>query len=87
MRDLAKALHLEVEVPEGMSRYSDHFPFREKGVPGAAFLGRSTTSGFGHTDYDSLDKVEPESFTIPLIVAGAALIECALGDVRFPVPA
>jgi len=87
MEEIGKALHLELEVPEGMSRYSDHFPFREKGVPGAAFLCRSTTSGFGHTDYDSLDKVGPESFTLPLVVAGAALIECAMQDVRFSVSA
>jgi Iap family predicted aminopeptidase len=38
MTELGRALHLDLEVPDGMSRYSDHFPFREQGVPGAAFL-------------------------------------------------
>jgi len=84
MDELGRALHLPLEVSDGMSLYSDHFPFRQKGVPGAAFLCRSATSGFGHTEYDSLDKLDPESFTIPLLVAGAALIECATRDVRFP---
>ena len=86
MTELAEALHLELETSDALGRYSDHFPFREKGVAGAAFLCRSATSGFGHTDFDSLDKVTPESFTVPLIVAGATLIECATRDIRFPAP-
>ena len=70
-----------------MSRYSDHVSFRPGGVPGVHLLAGSATSGFGHTEYDSLDKIRPENFTIPLLVAGTTILECAMRDVRFALPA
>jgi aminopeptidase YwaD len=87
MEEIVKALHVDVEVSTGMSRYSDHVSFRPGGVAGVHLLAGSATSGFGHTEYDSLDKIRPENFTIPLLVAGATILECALRDVRFPLPA
>jgi aminopeptidase YwaD len=83
--EIVRSLHLDVDLTDAISRYSDHMSFRAKGVPGAQFLAHSPTSGFGHTDYDSLDKVRPEDFTVPLLVAGAVLIECAQREVRFTV--
>lgn len=87
MEEIVKALHLVVEVSPSLSRYSDHIPFRSSGVAGVQLLAGSTTSSFAHTEYDSLDKVRPEDFTVPLLVAGAAILECANRDVRFPLPA
>jgi Iap family predicted aminopeptidase len=84
--EIVKALHLDVELSPGMSRYSDHVSFRPAGVAGVHLLAGSATSGFGHTEFDSLDKVRPENFTIPLLVAGATVLECATRDVRFPLP-
>jgi hypothetical protein len=46
-------------------------------VPAAALLSSGGGFGYAHTDYDTLDKVAPESFTIPLLAAGACIIECA----------
>jgi Iap family predicted aminopeptidase len=86
MEEIVKALHVDVELSTGMSRYSDHVSFRPRGVAGVHLLAGSTTSGFGHTEYDSLDKIRPEDFTIPLLVAGTTILECAMRDVRFPLP-
>ena len=69
MEEIVKALHVDVELSTGMSRYSDHVS-SALGVAGVHLLAGSTTSGFGHTEYDSLDKIRPENFTIPLLVAG-----------------
>jgi aminopeptidase YwaD len=86
MDEIITGLHLPVACTDALSRYSDHMSFRARGVAGVQLLAGSRTSGFGHTEYDSLDKVRPEDFTIPLVVAGAAILECAQRDVRFPLP-
>jgi aminopeptidase YwaD len=83
MADMKKQLHTDFYLYDEITRYSDHYSFRQKGVPCAALLSRSPSYAFAHTDYDSLDKVSPESFTVPLLVAGVTLIECAMRDVSF----
>ncbi len=82
MEEVKKEIRTDFYLYDEITRYSDHYTFREKGVPCAAFLSRSPSYGFAHTDYDSLDKVSPESFTLPLVVAGVTLIECAMRDVN-----
>lgn len=77
---LANALNLDVGLDPERAYYSDHAHFRERGIPSAQFISRSGRFGFGHTAYDTLDKIEPASFTIPLLVAGTAIIECAMSD-------
>jgi len=78
--DLSGQLHVDVELKSETTLYSDHYPFREAGVPAAQFLSRGSAYIFSHTEYDTLDKVSPESFTVPLIVAGVFIIECAMRD-------
>ena len=72
-----KDLQIKLELKDKITLYSDHYPFREKGVPAVALLTESPAYSFSHTEYDTLDKVTPESFTFPLVVAGVFLIECA----------
>ncbi len=83
MEEIKKQVHTDFYLYDEITRYSDHYSFREKGVPCAAFLSRSQSYAFAHTDYDSLDKVSPDAFTLPLVVAGVTLIECAMRDVSF----
>ena len=58
----AKA-QMKVDMPygQGMSAFSDHFPFFEAGVPTCGMgdvEGVSTGRGFGHTAFDTLDKIK-----------------------------
>jgi aminopeptidase YwaD len=57
----AKEMAAEIPVGQSVHPYSDHFPFFLKGVP-TGHMGdpESATAGrgFGHTAYDTLDKVE-----------------------------
>lgn len=83
LREIAGQLHLDLRLNPETLRYSDHYPFREKGVPGVAFMSGGSTYGYGHTACDTLDKVSPEAFTIPLVVVGVAVIECAMQEIAF----
>ncbi len=76
--DLSDQLHVDVELKTEATLYSDHYPFAEAGVPSAQFLSKGSTYIFSHTEYDTLDKVSPESFTVPLILAGVCIIEGAM---------
>ena len=78
--ELGTQLHLGLELHGERTRHSDHDSFREKGVACAAFLSHSPSYGFGHTAYDTLDKLNPESFTIPLVIAGVSIIECTMRE-------
>lgn len=57
----AKEMAAEMPVGQNVHPYSDHFPFFLKGVP-TAHMGDPESApsgrGFGHTAYDTLDKVE-----------------------------
>jgi aminopeptidase YwaD len=59
----AKEMNAEMPLDEGVSPYSDHWPFFLKSVPcgsgGDPEARRSRTGrGYGHTKYDTVDKVE-----------------------------
>jgi Iap family predicted aminopeptidase len=58
--DVRKEMKYDMPYGQGMSAFSDHFPFFEAGVPTcgmgdveATFSGR----GYGHTAHDTLDKI------------------------------
>ena len=63
-QDAAKELAADVPVGQHLHPYSDHFPFVLKGVP-TGHMGDPEAPpsgrGFGHTAYDTLDKVELEN--------------------------
>jgi len=50
-------------VDNGLSLYSDHFPFMLAGVPAGSYARMDAPStgvrGWGHTAADTLDKVSP----------------------------
>ena len=75
---LGRELNLDLELRPERAYHSDHAHFRERGVSSAQFLVRSDGPGFNHTAYDTLDKIDNASFTIPLLVAGVAVIEAAM---------
>jgi Zn-dependent M28 family amino/carboxypeptidase len=60
-RQAAKGMAAEIPVGQNVHPYSDHFPFFLKGVP-TGHMGDPESApagrGFGHTAYDTLDKVE-----------------------------
>ena len=54
-------MNLDFLVVQSLIAFSDHFPFFLEGVPtGGIQSARSNTSGrgYGHTAYDTVDKVE-----------------------------
>ncbi len=56
-----KEMVTEVPTAQGVSPYSDHWPFFLKSVPcatGSDPTSTRTGRGYGHTRYDTLDKVE-----------------------------
>ena len=61
---VAEELAVPIEVDDGISPHSDHWPFVQKGVPGV--MARSTTDesgrGWGHTHADTLDKLDIRDF-------------------------
>jgi len=79
-RQAAKEMADEVPVGQKTHPYSDHFPFFQQGVPSghmgdpeAAPHGR----GFGHTAYDTLDKVELEDLRKGSSVAARLVLRMA----------
>ena len=80
---LGRDLHLELELHRERIHYSDHAPFRERGVPCAQFLAVSPKYAFAHSVFDTLDKLSAECFTLPLVVAGAAIVEAAMQKADF----
>ncbi|MCY4570758.1 MAG: hypothetical protein OXD49_20905, partial [Candidatus Poribacteria bacterium] len=63
--------------------YSDHFPFFLKGVP-SSHMGDPESPpggrGFGHTAYDTLDKVELEHLRAASAVGARIALRCANAD-------
>jgi Zn-dependent M28 family amino/carboxypeptidase len=56
-----KEMVAEIPTKQGVSPYSDHWPFFLKSVPCASNSDPTTVRtgrGYGHTKYDTLDKVE-----------------------------
>ena len=82
-QEAAAQLHAEVPVGQKVHSYSDHFPFFLKGVPsahigdpGAPPAGR----GFGHTAYDTLEKVKLENLRAASAVGARIALRCANAD-------
>ena len=82
-RDAAKELAADVPIGQNMHPYSDHFPFVLKGVP-TGHMGDPEAPpsgrGFGHTAYDTLDKVELENLRKGSAVAARLALRIANAD-------
>lgn len=59
--DIDNALKPSMTIDDGYLPHSDHWPFVQRGVPGAMIRSESTTGrGWGHTHADTLDKLDPK---------------------------
>jgi hypothetical protein len=61
--EIAGAIGVDIPVSQGVSPYSDHWPFLLKGVPTATMgdpeeARRRGGRGYGHTMHDTVDKVD-----------------------------
>lgn len=81
-----KQMHAEMPVGQKVHSYSDHFPFFLKGVP-SCHMGDPTSApsgrGFGHTAYDTLEKVALENLRLASSVGARIALRCANED-EFP---
>jgi Zn-dependent M28 family amino/carboxypeptidase len=63
LRKVGKAMGSSLVADNGLSLYSDHFPFMLAGVPAASYATMdappSGVRGWGHTAADTPDKVSP----------------------------
>jgi Zn-dependent M28 family amino/carboxypeptidase len=75
-------------VPEHLP-HSDHWPFVSRGTPGCMVSAETDERGrgWGHTEADTLDKLEPRTFREQAILLAAAVVELAADDAGFePLP-
>jgi aminopeptidase YwaD len=87
-KSVFKEMHeADISVGDRPGLYSDMYPFAAKGIPSATFSSQAPASagaprGFGHTFWDSLDKVQPKPIQIDACrVARLALRLATLGEV------
>ncbi len=85
-RRAGEEMAVELPVGQHVNSYSDHFPFFLEGVPsgnmGDPERGPSGR-GFGHTRYDTLDKIETENLRAGSSVAAQIALRVANTD-NFP---
>ena len=76
-------MHAEMPIGQKVHSYSDHFPFFLKGVP-SCHMGDPEAPpagrGFGHTAYDTLDKVKLENLRAASAVGARIALRCANTD-------
>ncbi len=80
-------IHDDMPIGQKVHSYSDHFPFFLKGVP-TSHMGDPTSvpsgRGFGHTAYDTLEKVELDNLRRASSIGARIVLRCA-NHKRFPV--
>jgi Zn-dependent M28 family amino/carboxypeptidase len=84
-REITTAIGPDIPLWEGVSPYSDHWPFFLKGVPTAGMGDpdenkRLGGRGFGHTAYDTVDKVNLRAMRECTANAAVAAVRIANAD-------
>ncbi len=82
-KQAAKEMAAEMPVGHKMHAYSDHYPFFVKGVPCASMGDPESPPqgrGYGHTAYDTLDKVELAKLREASAVAARIALRVANAD-------
>ena len=73
-------IHDDIPIGQKVHSYSDHFPFFLKGVP-TSHMGDPTSApsgrGFGHTAYDTLEKVELDNLRRASSIGARIALRCA----------
>ena len=76
-------IHADMPVGQKVHSYSDHFPFFLEGVP-SCHMGDPTSApsgrGFGHTAYDTLEKVELDNLRRASSIGARIALRCANAD-------
>lgn len=76
-------IHADMPVGQKVHSYSDHFPFFLEGVP-SCHMGDPTSTpsgrGFGHTAYDTLEKVELDNLRRASSIGARIALRCADAD-------
>ncbi len=76
-------IHADMPIGQKVHSYSDHFPFFLKGVP-SCHMGDPTSApsgrGFGHTAYDTLEKVELDNLRRASSIGARIALRCADAD-------
>ncbi len=83
-----KEMALDFGIEQSISAFSDHYPFLQKGVPtgGLQSVPRGTGGrGYGHTRYDTLDKVTVRELQDAAVMAARLALRWASVD-DWPVP-
>ena len=84
--EAAKDMAAEIPIGQKLNSYSDHFPFVLKGVPSGDMSDPEAPPhgrGFGHTAYDTLEKVELENLRTASAVGARLALRIANAD-EFP---
>jgi Zn-dependent M28 family amino/carboxypeptidase len=84
-REIAASIGPDIPLWQGVSPYSDHWPFFLKGVPTAGMGDpeenrRLGGRGFGHTRYDTVDKVNLRAMRECAANAAIAAVRIANAD-------
>ena len=78
-REAAEELGVPVDVSDDIRPHSDHWPFVQRGIPGAQVRSKSGESGrgWGHTHADTLDKLDKRDLRDLSAVFAAAAVNVA----------
>jgi len=84
-QSLGRLMCYDVPVKDGLSAYSDHFPFAVAGVPNASMGAKDESSrlvgrGWGHTAADTVDKVTPKSLQASAATTARLLLRLAFEE-------
>jgi Iap family predicted aminopeptidase len=84
-KEIASAIGPDIPLWQGVSPYSDHWPFFLKGVPTAGMGDPEANKlvggrGFGHTAYDTVDKVNMRAMRECAANAAVAAVRIADAD-------
>lgn len=79
------SLRAAMDVTGRYLPHSDHWPFVQRGVPGAMIRSESTTGrGWGHTHGDTLDKLDPKPLRELAIAIAAGIVRLADPELTIP---
>lgn len=78
-------LQADMEVNDDYLPHSDHWPFVQKGIPGAMVRSESTTGrGWGHTHGDTLDKLDPQPLRKLAVAISVAVVGLSDSEKQIP---
>lgn len=82
---IPEPLQADMDVTSDYLPHSDHWPFVQRGVPGAMIRSESSTGrGWGHTHGDTLDKLDPQPLRELAVALADAVIRLADTELTIP---